>query len=91
MPAIYARSIDNVTGQHCKRLCCIQYRSECMQVAWHKEFPFNLVSHPQYVGAVLTIAGFAVLVYGQAPQGAMTLAAYWAFLYAITALQEQFL
>ena len=62
-----------------------------LQVAWHKEFPFNLVSHPQYVGAVLTIAGFSALVYGQAPQGAMTLAGYWASLYAVIALQEQFL
>ncbi|CAK0786537.1 hypothetical protein CVIRNUC_009750 [Coccomyxa viridis] len=61
------------------------------KVAWHKEFPFNLVSHPQYVGAVLTITGFSALVYGQAPQGAMTLAGYWASLYAVTALQEQFL
>jgi methylene-fatty-acyl-phospholipid synthase len=27
-------------------------------VPWSREFPFTLLSHPQYVGAVLTIWGF---------------------------------
>ena len=29
---------------------------------WHTRFPFNLVSHPQYVGAVLSIWGFFLAV-----------------------------
>lgn len=64
---------------------------DALQVAWHEEFPFNVVSHPQYVGAVLTVAGFTALVYGQAPNGALTLAGYWTLLYIITAVKEQFL
>ena len=61
------------------------------QVAWQKGFPFNIISHPQYVGAVLTIAGPLALVWGQAPRGAVTLLAYWASLYCVTAIQEHFL
>jgi len=62
-----------------------------VQVAWQKGFPFNTVSHPQYVGAVLTIAGLLALVWGQAPKGAFTLAAYWTSCYCITTIQEQLL
>jgi methylene-fatty-acyl-phospholipid synthase len=61
------------------------------QVAWQEGFPFNVVSHPQYVGAVLTIAGLLALSLGQAPNGTFTLAVYWCLLYAITAVCEQFL
>ena len=60
-------------------------------MAWQKGFPFNIISHPQYVGAVLTIAGPLALVWGQAPKGTVTLMGYWATLYVITAIQEQFL
>ena len=31
-------------------------------VPWHTGFPFNVVSHPQYVGSVLTVWGFVTLV-----------------------------
>jgi methylene-fatty-acyl-phospholipid synthase len=61
------------------------------KVAWKTGFPFSVIRHPQYVGAVLTIGGFVALVWGQAPNGVITLGAYWALLYCITALQEQFL
>ena len=31
-------------------------------VPWHTGFPFNVVSHPQYVGSVLSVWGFIALV-----------------------------
>ena len=31
-------------------------------IPWHHGFPFNVVPHPQYVGAVLTIWGAVALV-----------------------------
>ena len=61
------------------------------KVAWQHGFPFNTVSHPQYLGAVLTIWGFASLLWDVSPPGLLTLAAYWTSLYAITAFWEQFL
>ena len=61
------------------------------KVAWQRGFPFNVVRHPQYVGAVLTIWGCLALVWGQAPGGMLTLALYWTLLYAATALWEDFL
>lgn len=61
------------------------------KVAWKTGFPFNVVGHPQYVGAVFTIWGLATLVWGQSPPGTITLAVYWTLLYGIAALQEQFL
>ncbi len=61
------------------------------KVAWKTGFPFSVVRHPQYVGAVLTIWGFVTLVWGQAPPGLVTLAVYWTLLYVITALHEQFI
>jgi methylene-fatty-acyl-phospholipid synthase len=31
-------------------------------IPWYSGFPFNFVSHPQYVGSVLSVVGAAVLV-----------------------------
>ena len=31
-------------------------------VPWHTGFPFNVVSHPQYVGSALTVWGAVILV-----------------------------
>ena len=28
------------------------------EVPWHREFPFSLLKHPQYVGALFSIWGF---------------------------------
>lgn len=61
------------------------------KVAWKHGFPFNTVSHPQYLGAVLTIWGLTSLLWDVSPPGITTLAVYWSLLYAITAFWEQFL
>lgn len=57
-------------------------------VPWVTGWPFDAVSHPQYVGSVATVWGLAALVSGQAPAGLLPLALFWTALYAITALQE---
>lgn len=59
-----------------------------LQVPWVDGFPFNVVSHPQYVGAVLSIWGLALALWQQRPDGTVLVAAYWTLLYAITAVQE---
>ncbi|KAK9903233.1 hypothetical protein WJX75_000389 [Coccomyxa subellipsoidea] len=61
------------------------------KVAWQHGFPFNTVSHPQYLGAVLTVWGIASLLWDVSPPGLATLAGYWTLLYGITAFWEQFL
>lgn len=60
-------------------------------VPWYHGFPFNCVSHPQYVGSVLTIWGVVALVYVQGPATLPTIAAYWTGLYVVTGLIEQYL
>lgn len=57
-------------------------------VPWVHGFPFNVVSHPQYVGSVLTVWALAVLLWAQAPAGLGLLTAYWTLLYVVTGLQE---
>jgi methylene-fatty-acyl-phospholipid synthase len=37
------------------------------ELRWHDEFPFNLIRHPQYVGAVLSIWGFFLVLRFPAP------------------------
>lgn len=55
-------------------------------------YPFNIVSHPQYVGSVLTLWGALLLVLNQLHVAdALTLAVFWTGLYVVTALQENFL
>lgn len=62
------------------------------KIPWVTGWPFNTVSHPQYVGSVLTIWGLVVLAWGQAPPGAMLgVAGFWTTVYGITAFQEQYL
>ena len=61
------------------------------QVPWCHDFPFNVVSHPQYVGSVLSIWGVVALLYSQGPSSITTIATYWTGLYVVTALIEQFL
>lgn len=58
------------------------------KVPWVDGFPFNVVSHPQYVGAVLSVWGLVLALWQQRPDGTLLVAAYWTLLYAITAVQE---
>eukprot|EP00878_Enallax_costatus_P008331 GHUV01008709.1.p2 GENE.GHUV01008709.1~~GHUV01008709.1.p2 ORF type:complete len:196 (+),score=8.20 GHUV01008709.1:519-1106(+) len=61
------------------------------QIPWVTGWPFDTVSHPQYVGSVLSIWGMLALVWGQAPAAPLaTLAVYWTSIYIITAVQEQY-
>lgn len=62
-----------------------------LQVPWVEGFPFNVVSHPQYVGSVLSIWGLVVALWQQQPEGTVLVAAYWTLLYAVTAVQEGYL
>ncbi len=59
-------------------------------VPWHTGFPFNVVSHPRYVGSVLTVWGLGGIVWGSAPAGFTLLLVYWTALYVLTGLQEQY-
>ena len=61
------------------------------KVPWCTSFPFSVVSHPQYVGSVLSIWGVFALVYAQGPATLWTVATYWTGLYFVTGLIEQFL
>ncbi len=63
-----------------------------VKVPWVTGWPFNTVSHPQYVGSVLTVWGMAALVSGHVEPAALgTLVAYWTSLYIATGFQEQYL
>lgn len=62
------------------------------KIPWVTGWPFDSVSHPQYVGSVLTIWGFVALVLGQYPGTQLLVAAgVWTMVYAATAIQEQYL
>jgi methylene-fatty-acyl-phospholipid synthase len=62
------------------------------KIPWVTGWPFDTVSHPQYVGSVLTIWGFVALVWGQYPGTPLLLTAgYWTLVYAATAVHEQYL
>lgn len=61
------------------------------KVPWVTGFPFSVVSHPQYVGSVMTVIGVTVLLWTQGPPGLLKVATFWCSLYGITALQEQYL
>lgn len=58
------------------------------QIPWVDGFPFNVVSHPQYVGAVMSVWAGAILVWSQAPVGLGLLALYWTGLYVVTGWME---
>jgi len=62
------------------------------KIPWVTGWPFDTVSHPQYVGSVLTIWGLVALVWGQAPSTPLlAVSGFWTMVYAATAVQEQFL
>ena len=61
------------------------------KVPWCTSFPFSVVSHPQYVGSVLSIWGVFALVYAQGPATLCTVDTYWTGLYLVTGLVEHFL
>ena len=60
------------------------------KIPWVEGFPFNVVSHPQYVGSVMTIWGAAILLWSQSPPGFGLLLSYWTGLYLITGCMESF-
>lgn len=60
------------------------------QVPWVHGFPFNVVSHPQYVGSILSVWAIPALLWQQSPNGLMPISLFWTGLYALTAIQEQF-
>lgn len=61
------------------------------EIPWVTGFPFNVTSHPQYVGSAATVLGVATLLWEQGPSGLGMVAAYWTALYAVTAIKESFL
>mmetsp|Transcript_37328 Transcript_37328/g.94140 ORF Transcript_37328/g.94140 Transcript_37328/m.94140 type:complete len:193 (-) Transcript_37328:500-1078(-) len=64
-------------------------------VPWYTGFPFNVVSHPQYVGSALSVWGFAALLHTQIPSASLAsnpiiwMSSYWTGLYIVTGIQEQ--
>lgn len=60
-------------------------------VPWHDGFPFNVVRHPQYVGAVFSIWAVVSLVFRTTHVGLLGVATFWTCLYAFTALVEDYL
>ena len=58
------------------------------EIPWVDGFPFNVVSHPQYVGSVMTVWAGAALLWTQAPIGLGLIASYWTGLYVITGFME---
>ncbi|DBA74416.1 hypothetical protein WJX77_005370 [Trebouxia sp. C0004] len=58
------------------------------KVPWCTSFPFSVVSHPQYVGSVLSIWGVFALLYAQGPATLCVVATYWTGLYLVTGLIE---
>ncbi|KAA8491773.1 Phosphatidyl-N-methylethanolamine N-methyltransferase [Porphyridium purpureum] len=62
-------------------------------VPWCHGFPFNVVSHPQYVGSVLTVLGILTMLWDVARESANRaiipwLAVFWTLLYVVTAFFE---
>lgn len=60
------------------------------KVPWCTSFPFSVVSHPQYVGSVLSVWGMFALVQAQGPSTLWVIATYWSALYVVTGLIEHF-
>lgn len=58
------------------------------KVPWVHGFPFSVVSHPQYVGSVLTLWAVPALLWQQRPVGLLPVSVFWTGLYALTAFQE---
>lgn len=58
-------------------------------VPWVNGWPFDTVSHPQYVGSVLSVWAGVALLWGQvAPPLLVVLGLYWTALYVATAVHE---
>jgi methylene-fatty-acyl-phospholipid synthase len=61
-------------------------------IPWVNGWPFDTVSHPQYVGSVMTVWALVALVWGQVPHAALAImAGFWTLVYVVTAVQEQYL
>lgn len=59
------------------------------QVPWVSGFPFNVCSHPQYVGSVMTIWAVTALLWNHSPPALITIALYWTGLYVLTGYFEE--
>lgn len=62
------------------------------KIPWCHGFPFNTVSHPQYVGCVLSIWGVVALLFVQTNinAGLLTVATGWTAFYFITGIIEDY-
>jgi len=64
------------------------------KVPWVTGFPFNVMSHPQYVGSTLTIWGVMLLLHALMPvhlqSTLLYLTAYWSSLYLFSGYVEHF-
>lgn len=60
------------------------------RVPWVTGWPFDTVSHPQYVGSVLTVWALVALLWGVvAPASLLALGVYWTLLYVVTGWHEE--
>ena len=60
------------------------------QIPWCDSFPFNIVSHPQYVGSIMTVWGaFCLTLEQQNQSGSFRLAWFWSMLYITTLVTEE--
>lgn len=61
-------------------------------IPWVNGFPFNVVSHPQYVGTAATIWGLVILAASQAhiESGIVTLCLIWNSYYIFTSIIEDY-
>jgi hypothetical protein len=60
-------------------------------VSWCHGFPFDSVSHPQYVGSVMSVWALAALLHGHVYPDVYILAIYWTALYVCTGVMEEIL
>ena len=72
-------------------------------VPWVTGYPFSVVAHPQYVGAVMTVGAAVVLLFNQLPGASsgsssggiggsevVWIGALWTGLYVVTGLHEHY-
>eukprot|EP00456_Euglypha_rotunda_P023597 TRINITY_DN19544_c0_g1_i8.p1 TRINITY_DN19544_c0_g1~~TRINITY_DN19544_c0_g1_i8.p1 ORF type:complete len:154 (-),score=3.32 TRINITY_DN19544_c0_g1_i8:82-543(-) len=60
-----------------------------VKVPWCTGFPFNFIAHPQYVGAVVSWWGIAIIFYTSAHwEGLVVLSLAYALLYSMNAYVE---
>jgi hypothetical protein len=60
-------------------------------IPWYQGFPFNVVPHPQYVGAVLSYWGVALVTYFSISTSIATITVSIPICYIVVGLVEQYL